>query len=518
MLQSDNEAAGLPDLMTAIVQSSEDAIISKSLDNVITSWNPAAEALFGYMAHEVVGRVMSEMIPPDQYAAEKKVMDRLRNGERVAHYDTRRITKDGRLLDLSLTSSAIRDNDGNLVGVSKLVRDITDRKREEQAAREKEEKYRLALETGRIGTWSYEPASSEIIVSAEVRRLYRLPDDLRLDLKIMEDRMHPEDAHLVREARARAFDPANNGHYAVEHRIITYEGNEVKWIRVRGKAFFDAEGRPEKLFGTFLDVTDERMAKEELERKVAEKTLDLQQANEQLRQSNYDLQQFAYVASHDLQEPLRRIALFADLIRQRGGVKEDAAPYLDKINNLIGRMAMLIRGVLDYSRLGNQGELVGDVDLRELLEDVLVDYEDLIGGKGARVQHEGLCVVPGISIQLRQLFDNMIGNSLKFCGEKPEIWIRARPLPREEHDRHGVLDGSREYVELVFADNGVGFDEQFADRLFVMFQRLHQEEQYKGTGIGLALCKKIVENHGGYIRGEGKLGKGAVFTVLLPVK
>lgn len=518
MVESEKPAPGVPDLMTAIVQSSEDAIISKSLDSVITSWNPAAEALFGYTAQEAIGHVMSEMILPDQSAAEEKVMDRLRNGERVAHYDARRITKEGRVLDLSLTASAIRDGDGNLVGVLKVVRDVTERKKAEQAAKENEEKYRLALATAHIGTWSYEPASSEIAVSAEVRRLYGLPDGVRLDLKTMEGRVHPEDVHLVREARARAFDPANQGHYAVEHRIITYESQEVKWTRVRGKAYFDAAGRPEKLFGTFLDVTDERMAKEELERKVAEKTMDLQQANEQLRRSNFDLQQFAYVASHDLQEPLRRIRLFADLLRKRGELKEDAATYVDKINQLSARTANLIRGVLDYSRLGTQGELIGDVDLRELLADVSADYEDMIAGKGAHIQHEGLRIVPGISTQLRQLFSNLIGNSLKFCGEKPEIWIRARPLPLEERARYGSLDGSREYVELVFTDNGVGFDERFAERLFVMFQRLHNEEQYKGTGIGLALCKKIVENHGGHIRGEGKVGKGAMFTVVLPVK
>src|ERR1700753_3381061 len=144
----------LPDLMTAIVQSSEDAIVSKSLDNVITSWNPAAEVLFGYTAQDAIGHSMLEMILPEEYAAEEAVMNRLRNGERVAHYDARRLTKDGRGLDLSLSASAIRDGDGKLVGVSKVVRDITEKKKEELALREREEKYRLALETGRIGTWS----------------------------------------------------------------------------------------------------------------------------------------------------------------------------------------------------------------------------------------------------------------------------------------------------------------------------------------------------------------------------
>jgi PAS domain S-box-containing protein len=511
------QGANLPDLMTAIVQSSEDAIISKLPDNVITSWNPAAEALFGYTAGEAIGRTMSEMIIPDQQAAEEMVMDRLRNGEKVAHYDARRIAKDGRVLDLSLTASAIRDSEGNLVGVSKVVRDITDKKKEEKAAREKEEKYRLALETARIGTWSYDPASSEIIVSSEVRRLYRFPEDLQLDLSMMDARIYPDDTALVGESRGRAFDPANDGRYEVEHRIITYEGKEIKWIRVKGRAFFDAEGKPEKLFGTFLDVTEERMAKEQLEKKVAEKTLDLQKMNEQLSRSNEDLEQFAYVASHDLQGPLRRIHSFVDIIRLRGD-KATLDLYLDKIIQSTNRMSTLIRDVLEYSRLGHSANLVKPVDLNVLLEEVKADYEDQIHKKECTLKSNQLPVVMGIPIQLRQLFANLISNSLKFCEKSPEVTITGRLLSAEASGKYPSLKREIDYVELVFTDNGIGFKEEYADRMFVLFQRLHSRSKYEGTGVGLALVKKIVGNHGGFIRAESKKGKGAVITVLLPVK
>ena len=503
--------------LAAIVRSSDDAIISRSLDNVITSWNPAAEKLFGYEASEVLGKSLSELIPADCRANEDRMTEQLRNGGRVGTYESKRLTKDGRLLEISVTSSPIWDEQGNMIGISKVVRDITGRKLEERLSREKEEKYRLALETARIGTWAYDPMSSEIIVSAEVRRLYRLPENLPLDLQTMEALVHPDDALLVRKSRGSAFDPSNNGNYEAEHRIITYEGNEVKWIRVKGMVFFDAEGRPEKLFGTFLDVTDERMAKEELERRVSEKTLDLQKTNEQLLRSNEDLEQFAYVASHDLQAPLRRIHSFVDIIRLRTE-KATLDAYLDKIVESADRMSALIRDVLGYSRLGNTGNLVKLVDLNVILNQVEADYEDQINSKECTIKNNELPVVMGIAVQLRQLFANLISNSLKFCEKSPEITITGRLLPAEEFIRFPGLDRSIEYVELVFADNGIGFAQEYADRMFMIFQRLHSRAIYEGTGVGLALVKKIVRNHRGIIKAEGKKGVGAVFTVLLPVR
>jgi PAS domain S-box-containing protein len=503
-------------LLAAIVQSSDDAIISKSLDNVITSWNPAAEKLFGYTASEVIGKSLVELIPAEQYAVDEQMTKQIRLEGRGRNYETKRLTKDGRLLDVSLTSSPIRDDLGNLIGVTKVVRDITSRKLDERVSREKDEKYRLALETARIGTWSYDPASSEIVVSPEVRRVYRLPEHLPLDLKIMEDRMHPEDAHLVRAARASAFDQTHKGHYAVEHRIITYEGDEVRWIRVRGQVFFDTEGRAEKLFGTFLDVTEERMATEELERLVAAKTSDLREKNDQLRKSNADLQQFASVASHDLQEPLRKIHSFVDIIRVRSD-KETLDAYLEKIALSAGRMSALIRNVLAYSRAGQMRDLVKLVDLNIVLEEIRADYEDLIRAKKGVIKNNELPIVAGVPVQLRQVFANLISNALKFCEKAPEIVVTGRLLSGEELIGYPQATKNIEFAELVFADNGIGFEQEYSDSIFKIFERLHSRREYEGTGIGLALVKKIVENHRGFIKAESSPGNGAVFTVLLPV-
>lgn len=491
----------------AIVQSSDDAIISKTPGGIITSWNTAAERIFGYTADEMIGQSLLKLIPPERWNEELHIQAELKKGNRIDHYETKRVTKDGSVLDVSLTISPIRDKEGNITGASKIARDITLQKRDEHALKESEERYRLAIQTANIGTWVLDPISRDIICSGECRRVYNLPDDLPLDYTIMLDLVHPDDLALVRERLAMAFDPVYNGDYDVEHRIIPYGTNAVRWTRIRGKMYFDDQGQPEKLIGTLLDITDEKQDKEQLERTVIERTLDLQKINEQLRRSNQDLEQFAYIASHDLQEPLRKIQSFIDIIRDEED-KEARRVYFDKIAGSAKRMSALIRDVLDYSRLGKNETLFTDVDLNQVLREVKMDYERLMTDKGAIIGSTDLPVVKGIHIQLRQLFANLISNSLKFARTHPEISITAQAPCLEE---------GQAYVKLTFSDNGIGFEQQYAEKIFMIFQRLHSRTEYSGTGIGLALCKKIVENHLGHIRGVSEPGKGAVFTVLLPV-
>jgi len=240
--------------------------------------------------------------------------------------------------------------------------------------------------------------------------------------------------------------------------------------------------------------------------------------NEQLIKSNQDLEQFAYVASHDLQEPLRKIQTFAQLADRE--LKEDDEPkkYLEKITGSARRMAELIQAVLNYSRLSKKSEEFESVDLNKVLDSIETDLELLIAEKEAIIQSGSLPEIEGINLQLSQLFFNLIGNSLKFSVKKPVISIRCRMLTGKEITRHNVPGQREEFVELVFADNGVGFEQQYAERIFTIFQRLHDRQSYSGTGIGLALCKKIVENHNGFISAESEPGEGAAFYIYLPVR
>ena len=502
--------------MAAIVHSSDDAIISKTLDGIITSWNRAAEKIFGYTSREMIGQSVLKIIPPDRWDEEYEIQDQLRKGNRIDHYVTKRITREGKFLDVSLTISPILDKQGNIIGASKIARDITRQKSDELALRESAERYRLAVETAKLGTWGLNPLSMELVCSSECRTIFGISDDLCLNFEGLMQMVHPRDRTLVLSRFESVSNPANTQDYDIEHRIIRVNDKSTRWIRVKGKMYFNTQEKPEKMIGTMLDITDEKMAKEELERTVEERTVDLQKMNEQLRRSNHDLAQFAYIASHDLQEPLRKIQSFIDILEQNG-VQEANQVYFNKIKGSARRMSALIKDVLNYSRIDKNEALFASVDLNHVLNSVKSDYENLIREKSAIIKSARLPVINGIESQLRQLFANLISNSLKFSSAHPEITITASILTADEIKDYPALETGRSYLGISFSDNGIGFEQQYADKIFMIFQRLHSRMEYGGTGIGLALCKKIAENHHGIIKATAKPGEGAVFLVLLPV-
>lgn len=248
---------------------------------------------------------------------------------------------------------------------------------------------------------------------------------------------------------------------------------------------------------------------DELEKKVEERTAEL------LRR-NSELEQFAYIASHDLQEPLRKIRTFSELLQKSLQKDNPSNNYFEKIQSSAERMTQLIKGVLDYSRLSNTEEKFVQIDLNTVLQQVKGDFDLLIEQKQATIRNNTLPAVKGIPLQLQQLFTNLIGNSLKFTDKQPVITINGTMMPASEVPFYPGLQEHIAYVKLEFSDNGIGFEQQFAERIFAIFQRLNERKVYTGTGIGLALCKKIVENHHGVIRASGRLNEGATFTVILP--
>ncbi|NII27347.1 PAS domain S-box protein [Pseudoflavitalea sp. X16] len=383
--------------LAAIVDSSDDAIISKTLEGIITSWNDAAERIFGYTAAEAIGQSITLLIPPNRLQEEPLIVERIRKGERVDHFETKRVTKDRRLLDISLTISPIKDSSGRVIGASKIARDITVQKEAERLLRDTEERFR-----------------------------------------------------------------------------------------------------------------------EKLERTVEERTRELVLINEELERSNHELEQYAYIASHDLQEPLRKIQNFAELLKMHIQDAEAVEAYYSKINDTARRMSALIKDVLNYSRLSKSGMAFGPVDLNGVWQDVISDFELLIEQKKAVIETDTLPVIAGDASQLRQLFGNLISNSLKFCEQVPRIQVRSTIIKVPAQATMGN-QASGSFAEIIFTDNGIGFEQKYADQIFVVFKRLNNRQFYSGTGIGLALCKKIVERHGGVISASSKPGKGTAFTILLPV-
>ncbi|HZH38188.1 MAG TPA: ATP-binding protein [Flavisolibacter sp.] len=243
----------------------------------------------------------------------------------------------------------------------------------------------------------------------------------------------------------------------------------------------------------------------------------LQLLNAELEKSNHDLEQFAYVASHDLQEPLRKITTYADLCEHKIDNPELRTRYLQKIASSARRMTDLIKAVLNYSRLSRTDAEFTEVDLNFIIDQLETDLELTITERNAVINKEVLPAVRGIPLQISQLFLNLLTNALKFTEKAPLITIGARPLTSEDRQITNLLKGDSGYLKIEFSDNGIGFDQTYADKIFYIFQRLHTGDQFGGTGIGLALCKKIVENHQGAITVKSEKGKGTSFFIYFPI-
>ena len=358
------EAADTRARLASIVESSDDAIISKALDGTIQTWNAGAARLFGYAPEEILGRPVATLIPPELQHEEPAIIARLRRGERVEHYETVRLRKDGGRVHVSLSVSPVRDSSGQIVAAAKILRDITDRKRAEQ---------------------------------------------------------------------------------------------------------------------------------------------ELAERAEQLARSNAELEQFAYVASHDLQEPLRMVSSYTQLLgkRYKDRLDADAQEFIGYAVDGASRMQALINDLLAFSRVGTRGGTFEPTSSEAALERALANLRLAVQESGATVSHGPLPTVVADAVQLTQLFQNLVGNAVKFRGaEPPRVHVAAEPA-------------GDEWVFSV-RDNGIGIAPEYRDRVFALFQRLHGRGEYPGTGIGLAICKKIVERHGGRIWVESAPGAGSTFHFTVP--
>lgn len=250
------------------------------------------------------------------------------------------------------------------------------------------------------------------------------------------------------------------------------------------------------------DLTERKLAEDQ----IKNYTRDIEFRNKQL-------EDFAYIASHDLQEPLRKIHIFTEMLQNSLDDRENVEKYSQKITAAAERMSNLVTGILKYSQISGPDELFEPVDLKKIIADINEDYELLMFEKQVKFSADGLPVIKAIPVQMQQLFGNLIGNAIKFSGADPEISIASRPLFPAEVIKYNLADKDINYVMVVVADNGLGFEQKYADQIFRIFKRLTDNP---GTGIGLALCKKIVENHRGHIEVTSAPGKGSVFTVILP--
>jgi light-regulated signal transduction histidine kinase (bacteriophytochrome) len=273
-----------------------------------------------------------------------------------------------------------------------------------------------------------------------------------------------------------------------------------------------------KWVGTFTDIHPQKLAAELLEQKVQERTQELQESNQELETSNHELQQFASVASHDLKEPLRKINVFGSMMKEKFQQNDPkgAVSYVDRIIESAQRMSQLINDLLNYSRLSASAHYI-PTDLNRIVAEIVTDLEIIIKEKEAVLHIGDLPVVDAIPGQMRQMLQNLISNALKFSkkGTSPVITIGAELI--EEKDINGAATTEGSYCRITVADNGIGFNERYLDKIFTIFQRLNNREEYDGTGIGLAVTKKIIDKHNGLITARSQENEGATFIIVLPL-
>lgn len=312
--------------------------------------------------------------------------------------------------------------------------------------------------------------------------------------------IHPDDFRSTIHAWHNAVK--NLTIYQVEHRILMRDGT-YRWHLSRAYAYQGDGDGGIKWYGTATDVHDQKVMEMNLEKSVRERTLELQRSND-------DLQQFAHVASHDLKEPIRKIKTFSHRLRDeyQTSLGDKGNTFVSKIIQSTDRMYSMINGVLNYSAMSSTAGPMEIVDLNSVIRSIQTDLEILIHDKKATIIFHELPLIKGLPDLIYQLFYNLINNSLKFSKENipAEIEITSHPV-----EANGIR-----YAEIVLTDNGIGFDEDHAEQIFVTFFRLNSKDKYEGTGLGLALCKKIVERHGGTIYARGQKDKGAQFVILLP--
>lgn len=357
--------------LAAIVNSSDDAIVGKTLGGIITDWNPGAEALFGFTAAEAIGRPMTIIFPPERIPEEQEILSRISRGESVKHYETVRLRKDGSRVDVSVTVSPILDHAGKIVGASKVARDITDRKRTE----------------------------------AEILKLNA-----------------------------------------------------------------------------------------ELEARVAQRTGELEAANK-------ELEAFSYSVSHDLRAPLRAVNGFAGIVLEDYGAQlpKEGRDYLERVRSGGKRMGELIDDLLTFARLSRQPLGRQPVDMGRLVKDVLTDLNAAVAGRTVETRVADLPPSQGDPALLKQVWINLLSNALKYSRGRTPAVVEVGSQP-----------GNGEPVYFV-RDNGVGFDMQYAGKLFGVFQRLHRAEEFEGTGVGLAIVQRVIHRHGGRVWAQSEPGKGATF-------
>jgi PAS domain S-box-containing protein len=448
--------------------------------------------ILGYPEHELLKLRGKDISHPQDSDVINEQRPRLYAGEiGEVRLEKRYLKKDGSLVWVQFAMVVERDAEGRPKYEIAVYDDITARRAAEEALRQSEERFRRTFELAGTGV-------AQVSLDGRFSRVNpRLCEVLgysesELCALTVRDVSHPEDRDLVDVPRAKVISGEMDS-ARLEKRYIRKDG-KVVWMTLAIAMERDAEGRALYAISVLDDIT---------ERKRGE--VALREAHAELQRSNSELEQFAYVASHDLQEPLRMVSSYTQLLGRRYNEKfdSDAREFMAYIVDGAARMKQLIEDLLAYSRVGTKGRDFKVVELERSVRRAITNLKAAIDESGASVSYDPLPTLPADEVQLAQVFQNLMGNALKFRSQAaPRIRVSVAEKP--------------EAWEIAVRDNGIGIEPQYFERIFMVFQRLHNKGEYPGTGIGLAIVKKVIERHGGHVRVESTLGEGSAFIFTLP--
>jgi len=489
----------------AVVDSANEGILVYDRALNVVAGNLAAERVIGLPLAELVGKPgFTSQLPcvredgAPLTPEERPTRITIRSGQPLQGQVLGIRRPDGSTTWIEVNTGFLRrGGEADFYGIVSTLSDITERKRAEAALRESEERFRLTFELAGSGIAHVDMAGRFVRANPSLCEMLGYTED-ELRERTVKDLSHPEDRDRTDVERERMRAGLTRA-FSVEKRYVHKDGHVV-WVDLTATVMRGADGRPLHDIAIFDDITERKKAEAELHA-----------AHEELKRSNEELAQFAYVASHDLQEPLRMVSSYTQLLGRRYGdrLDGDAREFMAFIVDGAARMKQLIEDLLAYSRVGTRGKDFRPMAADAALRRALFNLKSAVEEAGASVTYENLPQVVADELQLTQLFQNLIGNALKFrSASVPRIHVNA------------VQEGDEWHFSV--ADNGIGIDPQYAERIFMVFQRLHSKTEYPGTGIGLAICKKVVERHGGRIwvtSGDGGSptpGQGCTFHFTLP--
>ncbi len=492
LLKSENKAHKRLSEIEAIYNSAPMGLCVLDCDLRYLRINKSMAEMNGFSPQEHIGKSIHEMVPDLSQQGEAIAKEIFQTGKAVSmEMNGTTAAQDGAVRTWIEGWYPIKDSSHQIVGINMAALEITDIKRANEALKKSEEKLRLTIEGAGVIMWFWNIENDRVECRGHYKHILGPEPIPEMGYNELLNFVHPDDLEKVETAFQKTLQYGED--FKVETRTI-WKDKSVHWFSIMGRVVYDLQGKPQEMIGIALDITNNKIVQ-----------LELQETLRKLKRSNAELEQFAYVASHDLQEPLRMITSFLQLLKLRyeNQLDSDANEFIHFAIDGATRMQEMINDLLTYSRIDRKRGDFKEVKIEDILQQITFEYKLLIQEKNAVIHFGELPVITADYTQMVQLFQNLISNSIKYNDQPcPTIHITA-----EKQDNDWIFK---------VADNGIGIDPQQGDRIFKIFQRLHSPDEYEGTGIGLAIVKRIVERHGGRIWYDSQPGKGSNFYFNIP--